>query len=274
VTKLIQRMREELIRRNYAQTTIRSYLQTIEDFRRFAHKRLDHLGQDDIRKYQVHLLEERKLGVGTVAYHVAALRFFYVRTLKRPAMKEDLPYPNAPRHTRRLPTILTPEEVSRLIDSARNLFHYTMLLTMYSAGLRRSELCKLKVSNIDSGRMVIRIERGKGGVDREVPLNPKLLTTLREYWRWMRPKTYLFPGTRNGCCCSVTRISRTLRSIYTFRKSTCRQRRIHSTIFRFQVPHNCNGRGGFINPNEPPPSRWPISFARTRPASWTRIDPG
>jgi integrase len=73
-----------------------------------------------------------------------------------------------------------------------------MLLTMYSAGLRRSELCKLKVSNIDSGRMVIRIERGKGGVDREVPLNPKLLTTLREYWRWMRPKTYLFPGTSNG----------------------------------------------------------------------------
>jgi site-specific recombinase XerD len=113
-------------------------------------------------------------------------------------MKEDLPYPHAPKHTRRLPTILTPDEVSRLIDSARNLFHYAMLLTMYSAGLRRSELCKLKVSNIDSGRMVLRIERGKGGVDREVPLNPKLLTTLREYWRWMRPKTYLFPGTSNG----------------------------------------------------------------------------
>ena len=198
MTKLIQRMREELVRRNYAETTIRSYLQTMEEFRRFAHKRLDHLGPDEIRKYQVHLLEERKLGVGTVAYRVAALRFFYVRTLKRPAMREDLPYPNAPRHTRRLPTILTPEEVSRLIDSARNLFHYAMLLTMYSAGLRRSELCKLKVSNIDSARMVIRVERGKGGVDREVPLNPKLLTTLREYWRWMRPKTYLFPGTRNG----------------------------------------------------------------------------
>jgi integrase/recombinase XerD len=161
VTKLIQRMREELIRRNYAETTIRSYLQAMEDFRRFAPKRLDHLGPDEIRKYQVHLLEERKLEVGTVAYRVAALRFFYVRTLKRPAMKEDLPYPHAPKHTRRLPTILTPEEVSRLIDSARNLFHYAMLFTMYSAGLRRSELCKLKVSNIDSGRMVLRIERGR-----------------------------------------------------------------------------------------------------------------
>ncbi len=95
----------------------------MEEFRRFADKRLDRLGPDEIRKYQVHLLEEKKLSVGTVAYRVAALRFFYVRTLKRPAMKEDLPYPNAPRHTRRLPTILTPEEVSRLIDSARNLFH-------------------------------------------------------------------------------------------------------------------------------------------------------
>jgi integrase/recombinase XerD len=158
--------------------------------------RLDRRGPDDIRRYQVHLLEERKLGVDTVVSYIAALRFFYVKTLKRAAMKEDLPYPN--RQRLRLPTILTPEEVSRLIDSARNLFHYAMLLTMYSAGLRRSELCRLKVSNIDSGRMVIRIERGKGGVDREVPLNPKLLTTLREYWRWMRPKTYLFPGTHNG----------------------------------------------------------------------------
>jgi len=155
-------MREELVRRNYAETTIRSYLQTIEDFRRFASKRLDHLGPDEIRKYQVHLLEERKLEVGTVAYRVAALRFFYVRTLKRSAMKEELPDPHAPKHTRKLPTILTPDEVSRLMDSARNLFHYAMLLTMYSAGLRRSELCKLKVSNIDSGRMVLRIERGKG----------------------------------------------------------------------------------------------------------------
>ena len=196
MTKLIQRMREELVRRNFAESTMRTYLQVVEDFRRYSPTRLDQRGPDDIRRYQVHLLEERKLGVGTVVSHIAALRFFYLKTLKRPAMKEDLPYPN--RQRLRLPTILTPEEVSRLIDAARNLFHYAMLLTMYSAGLRRSELCKLKVSNIDSGRMVIRIERGKGGVDREVPLNPKLLTTLREYWRWMRPKTYLFPGTRNG----------------------------------------------------------------------------
>jgi integrase/recombinase XerD len=198
VTTLIQRMREELVRRNYAETTIRSYLQVVGDFRRYVDKRLDHLGPHDIRRYQVHLLEERKLGVDTVVNHVAALRFFYVKTLKRPNMKEDLPYPNAPKHKRRLPTILTVEEVSKVIDAASNLFHYAMLLTMYSAGLRRSELCRLKVADIDSGRMVTRVERGKGGVDREIPLNQKLLTTLREYWRWMRPKTYLFPGTVNN----------------------------------------------------------------------------
>lgn len=150
---------------------------------------------DDIRRYQVHLLEDRKLGVHTVVGHVAALRFLYVKTLKRREMKEDLPYP---KYHDRLPVVLSQEEVTRLIDSARNLFHHAMLLTMYSAGLRRSELCRLKVANIDSQRMMLRIERSKGDLDRDVPLSPKLLETLREYWRWMRPKTYLFPGTANG----------------------------------------------------------------------------
>src|SRR5205823_2686566 len=110
----------------------------------------------DIRRYQVHLLEGRKLGVGTVINHVAALRFLYVKTLKRREMKEDLPYP---KHEKPLPVVLSTEEVTRLIASARNLFHHTMLLTMYSAGLRRAELCRLKVSNVDSKRMMIRIEK-------------------------------------------------------------------------------------------------------------------
>jgi site-specific recombinase XerD len=191
----MQQMREELVRRNYAESTMRSYLGTVEDFRQYFQKRLDHMEPGDIRRYQVHLLEERKLGVGTVINHVAALRFLYVKTLKRREMKEDLPYP---KHEKPLPVVLSTEEMTRLIASARNLFHHTMLLTMYSAGLRRAELCRLKVSNIDSKRMMIRIERSKGGVDRDVPLSQKLLKTLREYYRWMRPKTYLFPGTVNN----------------------------------------------------------------------------
>jgi integrase/recombinase XerD len=192
MTRIMQQMREELVRRNYTESTMRSYLGTVEDFRRYFQKRLDHMEPADIRRYQVHLLEERKLGVGTVINHVAALRFLHVKTLKRREMKQDLPYP---KHERRLPAVLSVEEVTRLIGSARNLFHYTMLLTMYSAGLRRLELCRLKVSNVDSKRMMIRIERSKGGVDRDVPLSQKLLGALREYYRWMRPKTYLFPGT-------------------------------------------------------------------------------
>jgi site-specific recombinase XerD len=167
-------------------------LRIVENFRLFFQKRLDHMRPDDIRRYQVYLLEKRKLGVGTVVWHVAALRFLYVKTLKRYDMREDLPYP---KYKKRLPVILSQGEVARLIDSASNLLHYTMLLTLYSAGLRRAELCRLRVANIDSERMMLRIEHGKGDVDREVPLNPLLLETLREYWRWMRPPNYLFPGT-------------------------------------------------------------------------------
>jgi site-specific recombinase XerD len=189
-------MRDELVRRNYAATTIQTYLHALNTCRRqHPGRRLDRLGPRELRRYQAYLLEERKLAIGTVGLHVAALRFFFVRVLKRRALKEELPTPK--RH-RRLPTVLSPEEVRRLIAGAKNLYHRTMLLTLYGAGLRRSELCHLKVGHIDSQRMVLRVERGKGGVDREVPLSPTLLTALREYYRWMRPQTYLFPGTKDG----------------------------------------------------------------------------
>jgi Phage integrase family len=123
----------------------------------------------ELRRDQAYLFEERKLAVGTVGLHVAALRFFYVRVLKRRALKEDLP---TPKRQRRLPTVLSPEEGRRLIAGAKNLYHRTMLMTLYGAGLRRSELLQLKVSHIDSQRMVLSVERGKGGHDREVPLSP------------------------------------------------------------------------------------------------------
>jgi len=97
-----------------------------------------------------------------------------------------------------LPVVLSPDEVQRLIAGAKNLYHRTLLLTLYGAGLRRSEACQLKVRDIDSERMVLRVEQGKGGRDREIPLSPTLLAALREYYRWMRPRTYLFPGTHHG----------------------------------------------------------------------------
>jgi site-specific recombinase XerD len=188
-------MLEELQRRNYSQTTVKGYLRVVRDFAEYFHRPPDQLGPEQIRTYQAHWMEEKRLTARTVGYKTAALRFFFVKTLKRPYPIEEVPYPKAPRH---LPAILSQDEVVRLIDSASNLFHRAMLMTLYSTGARRAELCHLTVGDIDSARMLVHIRHGKGGRDRDVPLSPKLLETLREYWRWMRPKTYLFPGTENG----------------------------------------------------------------------------
>ena len=195
MTHLKKMMLEELQRRNYSQNTTRSYLQIVRDFARHFKRPPDQLGPDEIRQYQVHLIQERKMGVRTVGHCTAALRFFFVKTLKRHYPVEEVPYPKQPR---RLPIVLSQEEAVALINSAKNLYHRAMLMTLYSTGMRRAELCKLKVEDIDSKRMILHIRQGKGGKDRDVPLSPVLLETLREYWRWMRPRTYLFPGTVNG----------------------------------------------------------------------------
>jgi site-specific recombinase XerD len=188
-------MLEELQRRNYSKTTVNAYLKMVASFANHFRRSPDQLGPEEIRAYQVYLFTERKLGARTVGHHTAALRFFFCKTLKRNYPIEEVPYPRA---SRRLPIILTQEEAVRLIDSASNLFHRAMLMTLYSTGMRRAELCHLKVEDIDSTRMIVHIRHGKRNRDRDVPLSPKLLETLREYWRWMQPKTYLFPGTKNG----------------------------------------------------------------------------
>ena len=195
MTHLRQKMLDELQRRNYSQNTVYTYLHAVEEFSRYFHRSPDKLGPDHIRQYQAYLFRERKLQAGTIECCTAALRFLYIKTLRRPYLPEHIPFPKRPR---RLPVVLSPEEVQRVIDSAENLMRRTMMMTLYSTGIRCSELCHLKVSDIDSKRMLIRIHKGKGGRDRDVLLSPKLLETLREYWRWMKPKTYLFPGTVNN----------------------------------------------------------------------------
>ncbi len=132
------------------------------------------------------------MSAGTVEGRTAALRFLFVKTLKRPYIHDQIPFP---KRQRPLPAVLSQDEVARLIDSAQNLMHRAMLMTLYGTGVRRAELCQLKVADVDSKRMVIRVRNGKGGRDRDVLLSDKLLETLREYWRWMKPKTHLFPGT-------------------------------------------------------------------------------
>ena len=188
-------MLEELQRRNYSQTTVRSYINARRGVREVLPRSPDQLGPEHIREYQVHLFRDRKLA----ARHGRAARGRAAVLLRQDAeaartCEEIAVSRNA---SGRLPNILSQEEVARLIDSASNLLHRTMLMTLYSTGMRRAEMCRLKVADIDSERMVIHIRHGKGGRDRDVPLSPKLLETLREYWRWMKPKTYLFPGTVN-----------------------------------------------------------------------------
>jgi len=195
VTHLRKIMLEELQRRNYAATTIATYLHAVEGFAKYFGKRPDQLNRDHLREYQAYLLRERKLEPRTVKLHVSALRFFFVKTLKRRYLLDDLPFPKVPR---RLPVILTVEEVGRLINSASNLMDRTLLMVLYATGMRNRELRNLQVKDIDSKAMLIHIQHGKGGHDRYVPLSPKLLETLREYWRWMKPKTWLFPGTVDG----------------------------------------------------------------------------
>jgi site-specific recombinase XerD len=185
-------MLEELQRRNYSGETTRQYLLAVTQFAKHFGKPPDQLGPDELRTYQAYLLRERKLAVGTVVARVAALRFFYLRVLKRHQFREDLPYP---KDRRRLPTVLSLEEVTRLINAAGNLQQRALLMTLYGTGMRRTEVALLKVSDVDSQRMMIRVERGKGGAGRDIPLSPALLETLREYWRWKKPRIYLFPSS-------------------------------------------------------------------------------
>lgn len=192
MTRLRKLMLEELQRRNFSAETIRGYVGAVEQFAQYFRKPPDQLGPDHIRTWQAYLLHERKLAVGTVVNRVAALRFFFRRVLKRQYPPDSIPYPNYSHH--RTPRVLSSDEVARLIDAAGNLQARTILMTLYSTGMRRSELVGLRVEDIDSERMVIHIHQGKGRKDRDVPLCPRLLETLREYWRWKKPKTWLFPG--------------------------------------------------------------------------------
>lgn len=191
MTDLRKRMLEELQRRNYSSETTRAYLFAVKDFAGYFGKRPDKLGQEHLRQYQLHLLNDRKLAVETVVVRISALRFFFVKVLRRPYREIDLVYPKRPE---RLPVILSEEEVARLIESAITSYHRVILMTLYGTGLRREELCRLKVSDIDSQRMVVHVRQGKGNKDRDVTLSQRLLEVLRAYWKWRKPKTYLFPS--------------------------------------------------------------------------------
>jgi site-specific recombinase XerD len=185
-------MLEDLQRRNYSPDTIRGYILAVKQFAEYFGRSPEQLGAEEIRRYQLYLLYEKKLALGTVKNRISALRFLYKKTLKRRDLAfDDLPFPKQPH---KLPIVLSQEEVTQLIEAAPNRLYRTLLMLLYATGVRRTEASRLKVSDIDSQRMVIHIREGKGLRDRDVPLTPKLLEALREYWRWKKPRVYLFPS--------------------------------------------------------------------------------
>jgi integrase/recombinase XerD len=191
MTRLRKLMIDELERRNYAKSTADAYVHALRAFAAYFRRPPDQMGPKQISEFQPHLLRDLKLAPLTVRQHIAAVRFFFVHTLKRHCPPEEFRYPKKPR---KLLIILSKEEVTRMIDAATTLLHRILLMTLYSTGMRRAELVGLKVSDIDSDRMVVHIRQGKGSRDRDVPLSPILLETRREYWRWKKPRKYLFPG--------------------------------------------------------------------------------
>ena len=190
MTSLRQRMLEELCRHNYAPRTQQSYVAQIAKLARHYGTSPDELTREQVQAYQDLLTEQR---VSWLPQAVAAMQFFFNKTLER---DWKISSSGRPQKAQGSPTVLTLEEVSRLLAAATPLKAQTLLTTMYGCGLRVSEVIRLQVTDIDSQRMVIHIRQGKGRKDRYVPLGDTLLTTLRDYWRVERPASFLFPGSQ------------------------------------------------------------------------------
>ena len=190
ISPLRRRMIEDMTVRNLSPATQRSYLHAVSKFSRHFGRSPDLLGIEDVRAFQVFLVSQ---GISWPALNqtVCALRFFYDVTLDRAEIPERIAYARTPR---KLPVILSADEVVRFLEAVPSLKARTALTAAYGAGLRASEAVSLKIGDIDSDRMLIQIRHGKGARDRTVMLSPQLLTILRTYWRLARPKEWLFPG--------------------------------------------------------------------------------
>ena len=196
MTSLRRRMTEDMQVRNLSSHTQATYVQQVSLFARHFNQSPEVLGPEEIRSYQVYLTNEKKLSPGSILIAVAALRFLYKVTLHKDwSLEEVIPAPKKPE---KLPVVLSPEEVLQFLGCVQSPKHRTILTTCYAAGLRISEAIRLKVADIDSQRMVIRVEQGKGQKDRYVMLSQKLLQILRDWWRVAKPKQWLFPSNLIG----------------------------------------------------------------------------
>ncbi len=191
MTPLRRRMIEDMTLRNFAPQTIQSYIWCIARFARYFNASPARLGPEQVRAFLVHLVQERRVSLSQYKQTRSALRFLYRVTLGRDDVPESIPPVKQPRT---LPVVLSPDEVVRFFAAIRNIKHRAILMTAYAGGLRVSEVAALRVTDIDSQRMVIHVRRGKGQKDRYVMLSPRLLEMLRMYWKAVRPRDFLFPG--------------------------------------------------------------------------------
>ena len=196
MTPLRQRMIEDMQVRNFSPHTQSAYVLQVSLLARYFGKPPDQLGPEDIRSYQVYLTNEKKLAPSSILRAVGALRFLYQVTLHKDwSVADIIPAPKKPQ---KLPIVLSPEEVLHFLGCVASPKHRTILTTCYAAGLRVPEAVRLQPAEIDSQRMVIRVEQGKGQRDRYVMLSPRLLEILRDWWRLAQPKPWLFPGPIPG----------------------------------------------------------------------------
>jgi integrase/recombinase XerD len=189
--ELRERMDDDLVVRGMSVRTRESYLGAVRGLAKHYGRAPDTISEQEVQNYLLHLIEERKLAWSSCNIVAQGLKFFYRVTLKRPEAQFWIPRARQPR---RLPEILSREEIAVLIENTQNVKHRAVLMSAYGAGLRLNEICHLKVSHIDSDRMTIRVEQGKGAKDRYTLLSPRLLAELRRYWLVHRPKEWLFSG--------------------------------------------------------------------------------
>ena len=225
MTPLRQRMIEDMQMRNLSPRTQESYLLQVSLFARHFDQSPAPLGPEQIRAYQLYLTNAKKLATNSILLALAALRFLYHVTLqKKWSLPEVIPLPRKPQ---KLPVVLSPNEVRRFLGCVETIKENAILTTCYAAGLRISEAVRLKLSDIDSQRMVVRVNQGKGHKDRYVMLSPKLLEILRSYWRAVRPTDWLFPGDLAGRPLTADAVQK-----------ACRKARLVSGIAKPITPHS------------------------------------
>jgi site-specific recombinase XerD len=208
MTPLRQRFVEDMQLRGLAPATQRQYIHYVAGFAQFYRTSPEHLDLEAVRQYELYLLHDRKLSPESINTFVSAVQFLYLVTLEMPWGKECFPRVRRPH---KLPVVLSPQEVAEFLENVPSLKYRAALMLCYGAGLRISEAVALKISDIDSQRMLLRIEEGKGRKDRYVMLSPRLLTVLRCYWRAARPRYFLFPSWRPGRHLTVGSLSRACR---------------------------------------------------------------